>query len=143
MDTPYIAICDQDDIWELNKLEILMSALGDNILVYSNSLLINGEGVSLEKNLSQKLKNNFIDSDTPLSFLYDNSVSAHTVLFKKDLLKKIFPFPQHIYFDAWIAANAANNGTVHFVNKSLVKYRQHSTNTLGNKKRKQLHLKKN
>ncbi len=142
VDTPYIAICDQDDIWELNKLEILMSVLKDNILVYSNSLLINSEGVSLEKTLSQKLKNNFIDSDTPLNFLFDNSVSAHAVLFKKSLLKKIFPFPQHIYFDAWIAANAANNGTVHFVNKSLVRYRRHSTNTLGKKKKKSISFRK-
>ena len=135
-DGDYIAICDQDDIWELDKLEILMNELDTNMMVYSDSLLVDADGVSLNKTLSEKLKNNFIDSESTLNFLYDNSVSAHAMLFDKKLLESIFPFPQHIYFDAWIAANAANNGTIKFVNKPLVNYRQHASNTLGNIQKK-------
>jgi glycosyltransferase involved in cell wall biosynthesis len=131
----YIAICDQDDVWELDKLEILINNIKENSLIYSDSLLIDGYGNSLDKTLSQKLKNNFIDSYSALNFLYDNSVSAHAMLFKKELLQHIFPFPNVTYFDAWIAANAANTGSVKYINKTLVMYRQHSTNTLGNVKK--------
>ena len=131
----YIAICDQDDIWEPNKLEILINNIKENSLIYSDSLLIDGYGNSLHKTLSQKLKNNFIDSYSALNFLYDNSVSAHAMLFKRELLQHIFPFPKTTYFDAWIAANAANTGSVKYIDKTLVMYRQHSTNTLGNVKK--------
>ena len=131
----FIAICDQDDIWERDKLKILMENIKENILIYSNSELIDKDGKSLNKTLSQKLKNNFIDSSTALNFLYDNSVSAHAMLFKKTLLQHIFPFPEHIYFDAWIAATASSLGSITYCDKSLVKYRQHETNTLSKHKR--------
>ena len=131
----YIAICDQDDIWDENKLEILINSIGTNTLVYSNSLLMNENGESLNKSLSDKLKNNFISSNQPLNFLYDNSVSAHAVLFKKELLNHLFPFPQHIYFDQYIAMVAASLQGVQFIDKNLVNYRQHAKNTLGNRQK--------
>ncbi len=126
----YIAICDQDDIWEANKLELLLSNIGNSSLIYSNSLLIDSDGNSLNKTLSDKLKNSFISTRSPLSFIYDNCVSAHAMLFNRSLLPQLFPFPKHLYFDAWITANAASANGVHYLDKSLVKYRQHSTNTL-------------
>ncbi|MDH4945461.1 glycosyltransferase family 2 protein [Sulfurimonas sp. C5] len=131
----YIALCDQDDIWNENKIELLVKSIGTHSLIYSNSLLIDSNGNSLQKTLQEKLKNNFIDSKEPLNFLFDNSVSAHAALFKKELLSTIFPFPKHIYFDAWIALNAANTNGVTYYDKNLVLYRQHSTNTLGNIKK--------
>ncbi len=138
----FLAICDQDDIWELNKLQILFDSLDDKTLVYSNSILIDQNGKSLNKTLSQKLKNNFINSDNCLNFLFDNCVSAHAMLFKKELLPYIFPFPEHLYFDAWIAAIASNLKGVKYIDENLVKYRQHSSNTLGNVKKEKLTNKK-
>jgi glycosyltransferase involved in cell wall biosynthesis len=129
-----IAPCDQDDIWLENKLEILMSQIGDYSLVYSNSLLVDSDGNSLNKRISDRLKNNFTDTDTPINFIYGNSVSAHSMLFKKELLKYIFPFPNLMYFDAWIAAVASSFEGVKYIDIDLVKYRQHSTNSLANKK---------
>jgi glycosyltransferase involved in cell wall biosynthesis len=126
----YIAICDQDDIWEANKLELLLSNIGDSSLIYSNSLLIDSDANSLNKTLSDKLKNRFISTHSPLSFVYDNCVSAHAMLFSRSLLPQLFPFPKHLYFDAWITANAASANGIHYLDQSLVQYRQHSTNTL-------------
>lgn len=126
----YIAICDQDDIWENTKLESLLEAIGDYSLAYSNSSLIDSEGNALDQTLSDKLKNRFISTNSPLAFLYDNCVSAHAILFHHSLLPQLFPFPKHLYFDAWIAANAASLHGVYYVDKTLVRYRQHSTNTL-------------
>jgi len=129
-----IAPCDQDDIWLENKLEILASQIGDYSLAYSNSLLVDSDGNSLNKRISDRLKNNFTDTDTPINFIYANSISAHAMLFKKELLKYIFPFPQVMYFDAWIGAVASSFGGVKYVDIDLVQYRQHSTNSLANKK---------
>jgi glycosyltransferase involved in cell wall biosynthesis len=126
----YIALCDQDDIWETNKLDHLLKAVGVHSLVYSNSLLIDSKGNSLGKTLSDKLKNRFISTHSPLAFIYDNCVSAHALLFHQSLLPQLFPFPKHLYFDAWIAANAASLHGVCYLDETLVHYRQHSTNTL-------------
>ena len=129
-----IAPCDQDDIWLENKLEVLSSKIGKYSLVYSNSLLVDSNGSSLNTRISDRLKNNFVDTDTPINFMYANSISAHAMLFKKELLKYIFPFPQFMYFDAWIGAVASSCGGVKYVDIDLVQYRQHSTNSLANKK---------
>ena len=132
----YIALCDQDDIWVDTKLAILYESIGSSSLVYANSLLVNAQGKSLKKTLAQKLKNNFISSKSALNFLYDNAVSAHAILFKQELVAFIVPFPKQTYFDAYIAATAASLEGVIYVDETLVHYRQHATNTLGNKKSK-------
>jgi len=137
----YIAICDQDDIWNTKKLEFLLQHIADKTLVYSNSLLVDQTGNSLHKTLSQKLKNNFISSTEPLNFLYDNSISAHSILFKKELLQHLFPFPKHIYFDQYIALIAASLDGITYLNENLVHYRQHENNTLGNRQKKTSSLK--
>lgn len=126
----FIALCDQDDIWESNKLELLLSHIGDSSLIYSNSLLIDSEGNSLKKTLAEKLNNHFISSHSPIAFVYDNCVSAHALMFRRSLLPQLFPFPNALYFDAWVAANAASANGVTYLDQILVRYRQHSTNTL-------------
>jgi tRNA(Ile)-lysidine synthase TilS/MesJ len=52
------------------------------------------------------------------------------MLFKKELLKYVIPFSNSVFFDAWIAAGAASLDGVKYFDKALVKYRQHSSNTL-------------
>ena len=129
-DADYIAPCDQDDVWTSDKLQTLVDNIDDATLIYSNSELVDAEGKSLKHTLSEKLKNNFVSTHSALSFVFDNCVSAHAMLFKKELLDSIFPFPDTLYFDAWIAANAASLNDVKYMDKNLVLYRQHTTNTL-------------
>lgn len=136
----FIALCDQDDIWQENKIELLLNNIGESSLIYSDSLLVDENNNSLEKKLSQQLKNNFITSHSALEFVYDNSVSAHAMLFKKELLQYITFFPQHIYFDQYIAATAASLHGINYYDMPLVRYRQHSTNTLAKKKHKKVSL---
>jgi hypothetical protein len=83
-------------------------------------LLVDSDGNSLNKRISDRLKNNFTDTDTPINFIYGNSVSAHSMLFKKELLKYIFPFPNLMYFDAWIAAVASSFEGVKYIDIDLV-----------------------
>lgn len=132
----YIAICDQDDIWVENKIELLINNIADKTMIYSDSLLIDSEGKSLDMKFSQSLKNNFISTHNPLAFLNDNCVSGHAMLFKKELLQYIFPFKENIFFDAWIALNAASLNGISYFDGCLVKYRQHETNTLSKHSRK-------
>lgn len=136
----YIALCDQDDIWAPNKLKLLLSNIGGKSLVYSNSLLINSKSESLNTTLSQKLRNHFISTHSPLTFIYDNCVSAHAMLFHHSLIPYTTPFPSQLYFDAWIAANAAALNGISYIDQTLVHYRQHTNNTLGKTTKTKLSL---
>ncbi len=124
-DTEYIAMCDQDDIWHKDKLSLLLENIKENSLIYANSHLIDEDGTSLGISLSQKLKSNFISTHSVLPFIYANCVSGHASLFKKELIPYILPFPKKIYYDLWIAVNAASLNGVKYLDKDLVDYRQH------------------
>ncbi len=135
----FIAISDQDDIWELNKLEILLNEIGEHDAVYSNSLLVDANGQSLNKSFTTIMNMKSYYSGAP--FLLSNSVPGHTILMKQEFVQKILPFPPKMLFDLWIGFCAAGNNGIKFVDKTLVKYRQHETNTIGtrdskNKKKK-------
>lgn len=135
----FIAISDQDDIWELNKLEILLNEIGEHDAVYSNSLLVDANGQSLNKSFTTIMNMKSYYSGAP--FLLSNSVPGHTILMKQGFVQNILPFPPKMLFDLWIGFCAAGNNGIKFVNKTLVKYRQHETNTIGtrdskNKKKK-------
>lgn len=135
----FIAISDQDDIWELNKIEILINEIGEFDAVYSNSLLVDAKGNSLNKSFTTIMNMKTYKSGAP--FLLSNSVPGHTILMKRAFVEKILPFPHNLLFDLWIGFCAAGNNGIKFVDKTLVKYRQHETNTIGtrdskNKKQK-------
>lgn len=135
----FIAISDQDDIWELNKIEILMNEIGSFDAVYSNSLLVDAQGNSLNKSFTTIMNMKTYTCGAP--FLLSNSVPGHTILMKRDFVEKILPFPKDMLFDLWIGFCAAGNNGIKFVDKTLVKYRQHESNTIGtrdskNKKQK-------
>jgi glycosyltransferase involved in cell wall biosynthesis len=95
-----IAICDQDDIWRPDKIEIQQEAIKDNLLVYCDSILIDGNGESMNYKITDKL--NFHRGSSPEAFLFFNCVSGHTILLKRKLLCHIFPFPANHSYDQWL-----------------------------------------
>ncbi len=132
----FIAISDQDDIWELNKIEILVGEIGEHDAIYSNSLLVDANGISLNKSFTSIMNMKTYYSGAP--FLLSNSVPGHTILMTKEFVKKILPFPENMLFDLWIGFCAAANNGIKHVDKTLVKYRQHDTNTIGTRDSKNI-----
>lgn len=123
----FIAMCDQDDIWDIDKIKIQFEAIGDSELIYHDSEFIDSLGNPINFKMSDKF--NFYKGNSPLPFLYMNCVSGHSVLIKKSLLENIFPFPEGFHYDQWLAYIAAERGKIDFVDKCLVQYRQHEKNS--------------
>jgi glycosyltransferase involved in cell wall biosynthesis len=119
----FIAFCDQDDIWDEQKIAKLAEAIGDNLLVYCDSELIDEKGNSLGQKMSDL--RNFINGSKPEAFIFSNCVSGHAMLIKRELLEYIFPFPENFFHDWWITYTASLLGKIDFVPQVLVKYRQH------------------
>lgn len=118
-----IAISDQDDIWNCNKIATQVESIKENILIYHDSLMVNEDGVSLKTSISD-LKNMY-SGGSPLPFLFNNCVSGHSILMKKELINDILPFPKEIFYDWWIAFKATQAGTISYLDCTLVHYRQH------------------
>jgi len=133
----FIAFSDQDDLWDLKKIELMVNAMGDNQLVYHDSELVNDSGESLGKKMSDVF--NFYRGDNPEVFLFNNCISGHAMLLRQDLLQYAFPLKENYYHDWWLAYVATNIGKIDFIPQALVKYRQHeesNTDLLRNKKKK-------
>jgi len=125
-----ISLCDQDDIWDLDKIKKQYDLLKktNSSLVYCNAWLINAQGDDLNQNLFSQLHVNPIRGNTQLGLIFDNCVSGNTMLFKKSLLNLIYPIPDIIFFDRWIAFVASYDSTIDVIEEPLIKYRQHGGN---------------
>lgn len=131
-----IALSDQDDIWDLDKIRLQVEAIGDSLLVYHDSLLIDEKGKPTGKKMSDIV--NLYHGDNPKTFLFFNCISGHSCLIKKELLQWALPFDKNFFHDQWLAYVAANVGSIAVINQCLVQYRQHSTSStdIMNKRKK-------
>ena len=125
----YIALSDQDDIWEEEKLCRLMEEIGNHELIYSDSLLIYDNGVSMNKKLSDVKR--LVDFDDCLCYTIGGSVPGHAMLISQRLITQCYPFPPGIPHDYWIGFVATFRGTMKFIPEALVRYRQHYNNIAG------------
>jgi len=127
----YIAIADQDDIWELTKIEKLVAKINespDTLLVHCISARFEQFGKFHLK--SHKLVNYLAGNDVR-NFYLQNYISGHNMLFRRSLLEKSLPFPGNVYYDWWLAAVASCNGKIEAVPEIVVWHRMHDANATG------------
>lgn len=120
----YIFLCDQDDIWMPNKVQLCIDALKNSILVKHNGLRINeiGESLQSESTSGSISKNLFIN-------IIKLNIPGSHIAFKRELLRLVLPFPQKlICHDAWIGCLAQSIGQSTYLDIPLIKYRIHSNN---------------
>jgi glycosyltransferase involved in cell wall biosynthesis len=125
----FIAISDQDDIWELNKIEVLMNAMENEDVICSDSELVDKSGQTLNKRISSLVNLKSFYSGVP--FLMGICLPGHTMMMQGDFAKYILPMPDEVMYDRWISFCAAANNGIKYVNLPLVKYRQHESNYFG------------
>ena len=122
----YIALADQDDIWKKDKLKTFIENIGENVLIYSDALLIDEHASSMEKELIRPDKD-LISGSNNRAFILENCISGNTLMFKKELVKQILPIPDDISFhDIWIAFVASTYGSIIFTDEPMTYYRRYS-----------------
>jgi len=137
----FIALADQDDIWELEKIDLLFSNIGNNTLIYHDSEFVDDKGNTLHKKLSDRL--NMYEGNSPYPFFFYNCISGHSMMFKKSLIAAILPLNDKYYHDWQIAITATLNGGIKYLDQPLVKYRQHELSSTDFLKIKRKKAKKN
>jgi glycosyltransferase involved in cell wall biosynthesis len=124
----YIALADQDDIWEKEKIEILVNKIGNHDLIHSACSLIDEDSNEISPEWIKKDRFKYSFS----TFVFGNTVTGCTVLFKRDLLKNFFPVPSgEKYHDWWLALLASKQNGIFYIRRKLVRYRQHQNQDTG------------
>jgi len=137
LDTEYYAYCDQDDIWDKDKLSIALKSLKKfknqsiPLLYYCETRL-----VDKEKNVILQ-STDYGNPYTLGQLLVKNHVPGCTMVFNRALKDKVVDMPydsyQYMpYHDHWLYIICRMfNGEVCYDNVPRISYRQHGNNTVG------------
>lgn len=120
----YIFLCDQDDVWEDNKVDVMLHYLSKYCMVISNCSIIDGNGKQIRESYY---------STVPHGCLVRNLIHNHylgcCMAFRRELLDIALPFPSKIAMhDIWLGLCAAMKNSVLFIPDKLIKYRRHGNN---------------
>ncbi len=127
-----LAYCDQDDVWEPDKLHRLAAALDvENAqLACCDMSVIDGDGRQTACSV-REVKPHIVyrcgEGLAPI-FLTGNFVTGCACLIRADTARAALPFPLHTVHDQWLALCAARSGSIAFVPETLVRYRIHGEN---------------
>lgn len=133
----YIAFSDQDDIWEPEHLEILLSIIGNKDVACGNALLVDKDNYPLGFTMREVVgMQKEIESDRICwRLFFDNFVQGSAMLVRKELCEKYLPVPDVVKFhDYWLALVASLNNGIVYTSKIVLRYRQHGNNVTSNKK---------
>ena len=123
----YIAPCDQDDIWEISKIETMMKAWPEgSSFIYSLSGSFSGNDF-VARTAAPRVHYSAI-ADTHL-LVFNSPVHGHACMFKKELVDLCLPFPADIFYDWWISMHAASTGTIGCIPQTLTWHRVHEKNS--------------
>ena len=138
----YLALCDQDDRWEPDKLAILTEALRANPLaggVFSDAALIDGEGriamggktLWQVNGFSRSKQRQFAEGGAAGLLLRSDLVTGATMMIRSEALRGVQPIPASWVHDGWITWRLILVSSLIFVPKPLVEYRIHPQQQLG------------
>ncbi|HEX2610575.1 MAG TPA: glycosyltransferase family 2 protein [Gemmatimonadales bacterium] len=137
----YVALADQDDVWQADKLAQELELIRDRERVIGESvpLLVHTDLTVVREDLSvvhpsfldfQRLSH--VTQDQLSRLLMQNFVTGCTTVINRALLEAALPFPKVVFMhDWWLALCAATLGEVLYLPRATVLYRQHGGNALG------------
>ncbi len=138
----YFALSDQDDIWVANKLSEQLKVMrrveqqnpGVPILLHADLEVVDAALHPIAPSLMRYQDIKHETSDPLNVLLVQNFVTGCTVVINRPLLEIALPIPKEaLMHDWWLALCAAVCGKIEYIDKPLVKYRQHGNNVVGAK----------
>lgn len=132
--TEYFALCDQDDVWQPDKLEKSVSLLESSgaDLVYTDLKVVDKDLHEVAPSMWRLSSIAPVTGRALVPLLLKNSVTGCTAVGRTSMLKKALPFPAGIpMHDRWLGLVAAAGNGVAVLREATVLYRQHGDNEIG------------
>lgn len=137
----YVALCDQDDIWTPDHLEILLGNIGDNYVICGNNLLVDEKGLStnisfFESNIFDPKIYKTNEDILNKIFFSGSCFQGASMLIKRTYLSTILPIPETVeYHDLWFASLACSQNKFCYTTDIVTHYRQHARQITRNKRK--------
>ncbi|MCB2178766.1 glycosyltransferase family 2 protein [bacterium] len=137
---PYGLFCDQDDIWQPDKISLSLEKMHEleNQHGPNTPLLVYTDLEVVDQDLTPLAPSFFAfggfnpERDTFHQLLVQNIITGCTILFNRALAKLATPMPPEAQMhDWWMALVASGLGEIGQLPLPTVRYRQHGQNTLG------------
>ncbi|MGQ0738908.1 MAG: glycosyltransferase [Bacteroidota bacterium] len=123
----HIAISDQDDVWEKNKIEVMMKDWPPgSLFIYSLSGNFYGDDFDARKPAPHV---KYAPVFRFYQLVFSSPVHGHACMFKKELLQHCTPFPANIYYDWWMSMHAARYSLLGCIPQTLSWHRMHGDNS--------------
>lgn len=141
-DADYFMFCDQDDVWESDKVELTFAKMQElekkhsniPILVHTDLKVVDEDLKTLHTSFLsyQRIEAKYNDLN---NLLIQNTVTGCTVMINRKLTNLCLPIPREcIMHDWWIGLVASEFGKISYLDKATISYRQHTENSVGAKK---------
>lgn len=134
----YIALCDQDDVWEPNRIAAGMQRLlsieatqGPEFpaLVHSDLTMIDANNHLVHPSFFEYRQYAINNTRSLPTILGQNGVMGNTILMNRALASMALPFPPELHVhDYWLAVLVELFGHREQIAEPLVRYRIHSNN---------------
>lgn len=139
-----IFLSDQDDIWKIDKVKIILDVFSKNEnakMIFTDGDLIDASNNLLDNSLFEKWdfpeekqnqwKNNKFAVINLIN--WNNKITGATMCFRKSLINKFVPInpPCDFWHDAWIGMHAARENGLFISTEKLIQYRIHSEQQVG------------
>ena len=136
----FIMLCDQDDVWNTDKICRTLEGMKEQIEIYGNDapLLICTDVSVVDDQMdiihgSFRKMNHYNINNLDFSHLMmENKVQGCTVMMNKSLAVMLDRLPHHASMhDGWLALIAAAFGRIKYIDEPTMMYRQHAANVQG------------
>jgi len=140
--TDYIMLCDQDDVWKPNKIELTLKKMRKielqrcrnyPLAVFTDAVVVDKDLKVINKSFFYSAHLNPMKTDLA-HLLMENKLIGCTVMVNAALCKILqgSHLPKNARFhDWWIALIASSIGKIGYVNEGTLLYRQHGGNVVG------------
>lgn len=138
----YFMFCDQDDVWEREKIEksyVKIQEIEKNhvdmpVLVHTDLKVVDAK-LSAVYGSFWEYEHIIPSHNSFHRLLMQNTITGCTMIINKKLAQQCLPIPEaSIMHDWWIGLVASQFGVIGYIQEATINYRQHSSNTIGAKK---------
>lgn len=136
---PYVMLCDQDDIWQKDKVEKTLQAMqqaekkraGKPVLVFTDAVNFDS-GTGEELGFFHETSHLDVKKVDTAHLFMENKCIGCTMMMNRAILPYLEELPEEIrVHDWWIALICSHFGSIEYVPQATLRYRQHEENQIG------------